>query len=54
MFSYEGKMLKDLDMPPRKEVEAALLSSLRHRNNIFYEFQRVGYEKRYSNLSTNG
>ncbi|MCX6258410.1 MAG: HNH endonuclease [Bacteroidia bacterium] len=37
-MSYEGKMLKDLKMPTRKEVEEALLKSLFYNNGIIKEF----------------
>jgi hypothetical protein len=34
-MSYEGKMLEDLKMPTRREVEQALLKSLFNHNNTF-------------------
>jgi hypothetical protein len=37
-MSYEGKMLKDLEMPTRKEVEEALLKSLFKHNGVIKEF----------------
>lgn len=37
-MSYERKMLEDLKMPPRKEVEQALLKSLFEHNGVIKEF----------------
>ena len=37
-MSYEGKMLKDLEMPSRKEVEKALLKILLRHNGVIKEF----------------
>lgn len=37
-MSYEGKMLLKLKMPPRKEVEEALLKSLFKHNGVIKEF----------------
>jgi len=37
-MSYEGKMLQDLKMPPKKEVERALLISLFNNNGVIKEF----------------
>lgn len=37
-MSYEGKMLEDLKMPTRKEVEQALLKSLFNNNGAIKEF----------------
>jgi hypothetical protein len=37
-MSYEGKMLQDLKMPPRHEVELALLKSLFLHNGVIKEF----------------
>lgn len=37
-MSYEGKMLKDLAMPARKEVERALLKTLFKHNGVIKEF----------------
>lgn len=37
-MSYEGKMLQDLKMPTRKEVEQALLKSLFNHNGVIKEF----------------
>lgn len=37
-MSYEGKMLKDLAMPSRKEVEEALLKTLFKHNGVIKEF----------------
>jgi len=37
-MSYEGKMLADLKMPTRKEVEQALLKSLFCHNGVIKEF----------------
>lgn len=37
-MSYEGKMLEDFEMPTRKEVEIALLTSLFHHNGVIKEF----------------
>ncbi len=37
-MSYESKMLKDLKMPTRKEVEQALLKSLLNHNGVIKEF----------------
>lgn len=37
-MSYEGKMLKDLKMPTRQEVEQALLKSLFLHNGVIKEF----------------
>ncbi|RYX83489.1 hypothetical protein EON73_03850 [bacterium] len=37
-MSYEGKMLEDLKMPSRKEVEQALLISLVKHNGVIKEF----------------
>jgi hypothetical protein len=37
-MSYESKMLEDLKMPTRKEVEQALLKSLFHNNGVIKEF----------------
>jgi hypothetical protein len=37
-MSYEGKMLKDLAMPTRKEVEQALLITLLKHNGVIKEF----------------
>jgi hypothetical protein len=37
-MSYEGKMLEDLKMPTRIEVEEALLKSLFHHNGVIKEF----------------
>lgn len=37
-MSYEGKMLKDLKMPLRQEVEQALLISLFEHNGVIKEF----------------
>jgi len=37
-MSYEGKMLKDLKMPSRREIEAALLKSLFWHNGVIKEF----------------
>jgi len=37
-MSYEGKMLKDLGMPPRKDVEKALLVTLFKHNGTIKEF----------------
>ena len=37
-MSYEGKMLKDLKMPSRKEVEQALLISLFKHKGVIKEF----------------
>lgn len=37
-MSYEGKMLEDLKMPSRKEVEQALLISLFKHNGVIKEF----------------
>ncbi len=37
-MSYEGKMLEDLKMPTRKEVEDALLKSLFKHNGVIKEF----------------
>lgn len=37
-MSYEGKMLQDLKMPTRKEVEQALLKTLFRHNGIVKEF----------------
>lgn len=38
MDSYEGKMLENLKMPPREEVEKALLKSLFKHNGVIKEF----------------
>jgi hypothetical protein len=37
-MSYEGKMLEDLRMPTREEVEQALLRSLLNHNGVIREF----------------
>ncbi|QTA92181.1 hypothetical protein [Desulfonema magnum] len=37
-MSYEKKMLENLKMPPRKEVELALLKSLFNHNGVIKEF----------------
>jgi len=37
-MSYEGKMLEDLKMPTRKEVEQALLKTLFKHNGVIKEF----------------
>lgn len=37
-MSYEGKMLKDLAMPTRKEVEQVLLKTLFKHNGVIKEF----------------
>jgi hypothetical protein len=37
-MSYEGKMLEDLKMPTRKEVEEALLKSLFNHGGVIKEF----------------
>lgn len=37
-MSYESKMLKTLDMPPRKEVEIVILKSLFKNNGTIKEF----------------
>lgn len=37
-MSYESKMLEDLKMPTRKEVEQALLKSLFYNNGVIREF----------------
>ncbi|MDO9391446.1 MAG: HNH endonuclease [bacterium] len=37
-MSYEGKMLRDLAMPTRKEVEQALLITLLKHNGVIKEF----------------
>ena len=37
-MSYEGKMLEDLAMPTRKEVEQALLKTLFKHNGVIKEF----------------
>ena len=37
-LSYEGKMLQDLKMPTRKEVEQVLLRSLFNHNGVIKEF----------------
>ena len=37
-MSYEGKMLKELNMPPREEVERALLIALFKHNGVIKEF----------------
>jgi hypothetical protein len=37
-MSYEGKMLEDLIMPTRREVEQALLKSLFNHNGVIKEF----------------
>ena len=37
-MSYEGKMLNDLKMPTRKEVEKAILKSLFYNNGVIKEF----------------
>lgn len=37
-MSYEGKMLEDLEMPTRKEVEHALLKTLFKHNGVIKEF----------------
>jgi len=37
-MSYEGKMLEDLAMPSRKEVEQALLKTLLKHNGVIKEF----------------
>lgn len=37
-MSYEGRMLEDLKMPTRKEVEEALLITLFHHNGTVKEF----------------
>ncbi|MCX6235792.1 MAG: HNH endonuclease [Bacteroidetes bacterium] len=37
-MSYEGKMLEDLNMPTRKEVEDAILRSLFKHNGVIKEF----------------
>jgi hypothetical protein len=37
-MSYEGKMLDELNMPSRKEVEKALLKSLFKHNGVIKEF----------------
>ena len=37
-MSYESKMLEDLRMPTRKEVEQALLRSLFNNNGVIREF----------------
>lgn len=37
-MSYEGKMLEDLAMPPRKDVEHALLKTLFNHNGTIKEF----------------
>ena len=37
-MSYERKMLEDLEMPTRKEVEQALLKSLFNHNGVIKEF----------------
>jgi len=37
-MSYEGKMLEDLRMPTRKEVEQALLKSLFNHSGVIKEF----------------
>ncbi len=37
-MSYEGKMLQDLKMPTRKEVEEALLITLFNHNGTIKEF----------------
>ncbi len=37
-MSYEGRMLKELEMPPRKEVERALLLALFRHNGVIKEF----------------
>jgi len=37
-MSYEGKMLKELNMPLRKEVEQALLKALFRHNGVIKEF----------------
>ncbi|PIQ68074.1 MAG: hypothetical protein COV91_06020 [Candidatus Taylorbacteria bacterium CG11_big_fil_rev_8_21_14_0_20_46_11] len=37
-MSYEGRMLKDLAMPTRKEVERALLKILFKHNGVIKEF----------------
>jgi hypothetical protein len=37
-MNYEGKMLEDLRMPARKEVEKALLKSLFEHNGVIKEF----------------
>ena len=37
-MSYEGKMLKDLAMPTRKEVEHVLLKTLFRHNGVIKEF----------------
>jgi hypothetical protein len=36
--SYERKMLEDLKMPTRREVEQALLKSLFNNNGVIKEF----------------
>jgi hypothetical protein len=42
-MSYEGKMLQNLEMPTRKEVEQALLKTLFNHNGVIKEFA-VGEE----------
>lgn len=37
-MSYEGKMLEDLAMPTRKEVEHVLLKTLFKHNGVIKEF----------------
>jgi hypothetical protein len=37
-MSYESKMLEDLKMPPRKEIETALLGALFANNGVIKEF----------------
>ena len=37
-MSYESKMLEDLKMPTRKEVEQALLKTLFKHNGVIKEF----------------
>ena len=37
-MSYESKMLKELQMPLRKEVEEALLKALFRHNGVIKEF----------------
>jgi hypothetical protein len=39
-MSYEGKMLEDLAMPTRKDVEHALLRTLFRHNGVIREFAK--------------
>ena len=56
-MSYEGKMLEDLNMPSRKEVEQALLISLFRHNGVIKEFvageEIVNEIAAYFNLNEN-